>query len=134
MIPDKGFPINKFADKTIKEGFHLNELQKRIKDSYEKLEKTIKDHDSLNSENIYEYFSNLRNEVDLHREQLIEEINKKSEEIIKQLKELEEKCKLNAAKIEKIDLVKFKIENMTSFKLQSRKPNSSDVNKKLKRV
>ncbi len=80
MIPEEGFPINKFADKTIKEGFYLNESQKRIKDSYEKLEKTIKDHDSLNSENIiYAHFSNLRNKVDLHREKLIEEINKRSE-------------------------------------------------------
>jgi hypothetical protein len=127
VIPEEGFPINKFADKTIKGSFHFNELQKKIIDSYEKLEDIIKEHDSLNSENIiYEYFLNLRNQVDLHREQLIEEINKRSEEIIKQLKEMEIKSKLNAAKIEKINLDELKNENMTSFKLQLRKPNLSD--------
>ena len=132
MIPEEGFPINKFADKTIKEGFYLNESQKRIKDSYEKLEKTIKDHDSLNSEDlIYEYFSNLRNQADLHREQQIEEINKRSEEIIKQLKEMEEKCKLNAANLEKMNLDKLKNKDMKEYKLQLRKPDLEvyDLNK-----
>jgi hypothetical protein len=123
-IPKKGFPINKFADKTIKGSFHFNELQKKTKDSYEKLERIIQEHDGLNSEDlIYEYFSNLRNQVDLHREQQIEKINKKSEEIIKQLKEMEEKCKSNASKFEKINLDEFKNENMIFFQLQFRKPN-----------
>ena len=94
LIPDTGFPINKIAVKTIENGLHLNEIQKKIADSNEKLESIVKEHDSLNSDNlIYDYFSNLRNQVDLHREQLIEQINKRSDEIIKQLKEMEANCK-----------------------------------------
>ena len=101
LIPDTGFPINKFAIKTIENGLHLNEEQKKIANWNQKLESIVKEHDSLNSDNlIYDYFSNLRNQVDLHREQLIEQINKRSDEIIKQLKEMEANCKLNSSKLE----------------------------------
>ncbi len=39
---------------------------------------------------------------------------------------MEEKCKLNLNKLEKMDLDKLKVTRLTSFKLKSRNPNSSD--------
>ena len=104
-IPVNGFPINKLGMKIIKKRLHFNEIQKKIADSNERLESVIKEHESLNSDNlIYDYFSNLRNEVDLHREQLIEQINKRSDEIIKQLKEMEESFKLNTIELKKLNI------------------------------
>ena len=123
LIPVNGFPLNKFAIKTIQNGLNLDEIQKRI--NY--LETIIKEHESLNSDNlICDYFSNLKNEVNLYREQLIEQNNKRSEEIIKQLEQMEENCKVNSSKLEKMNLDKFKNEEMIDFKYQLRKP---DFNK-----
>jgi hypothetical protein len=127
IIPEMGFPTNKLAIKIKESRIHLNEKQIITIDSYEKLEKKIQEHQSLNSENlIYEYFSNLRNQVDLHREQMIGEINKRSEEIIRQLKELEEKCKLNAAKLVKMNLDQLKSKDMNKYKIRLRRPDLKD--------
>jgi hypothetical protein len=123
FIPEEGFPINKFAYKLMESGFYLNKTQKKIKDSFEKLEQKIEEHENLNSENlIYDYYSNIRNQVDLHREQLIDEIIKRSEEIIKQLKVLEEKCKLNSAMLKKMDLDQFKNNDIGDLKYTLREP------------
>jgi hypothetical protein len=127
LIPEKGFPINKFAHRQIEDDLYLNKIQMEIKHSYEKLEKKLKEHENLNSENlIYDYYSNIRNQVDLHREQLIEQINKNSEEIIKQLKEMEEKCKLNAANLVKMNLDKLINKDMNEYKYQLRQPYLKD--------
>ena len=45
---------------------------------------------------IYDYFYKLRNKIDLHKEQLIQDIEQKYERIIDELKEIETKCKQNA--------------------------------------
>jgi hypothetical protein len=132
VIPENGFPINEMVIKYNEIRIQLNETEKITIDSYGKLERKIQEQIGLNSENlIYEYFSNLRNQVDLHREQMIEEIHKRSEEILKQLKELEERCKMNAAKVEKINSYQFKNTDMNEYKIQLRQPDLKqfDLNK-----
>ena len=64
---------------------HLNEL---IKES----ELLIKDPEFY----IDDYFSKLRNEIDLSKEQLIESIEQQYEQIINEIKEIETICKQNA--------------------------------------
>jgi hypothetical protein len=68
-------------------------LHKEAKEMFDHLQTIIKDFDNMNGlvnpENfLFEYFSNIRNQVDLHRELLIEEINTKYSEIIEDLKEM----------------------------------------------
>ena len=128
-IPNTGFPINNFALKTIESCVHLNDTQKRIAESLDKLEKIIKEHERLDSQVIvYDSFFNLRNQVDLHREELIEQINKRSDEIIKQLKEMEDNCRSNAEKLDKLKLDRLKNEDISMFRRDLRVPDLDDYN------
>ena len=58
----------------------------------------------------------------MHREELKKEIDDKSEEIIRKLKEKEEKCKLNAQKLEKINLNELKNDTLPYCKQKFRIP------------
>ena len=53
---------------------------------------------------VYDYFADIFNKVDLHREELLKEIKERYEEIIKILKKKQQKCRLNTKNIEKINL------------------------------
>ena len=56
-----------------------------------------------NPENFfYDYFADLRFQIDLHRDEMIEDINRNSENLLKQLKELENQIRANPNKIEKM--------------------------------
>jgi WD40 repeat protein len=82
-IPQNGFVISTNRRNLIKNGDHLGEIQKKMLNSIAKLEAKIKEYKSINSEEtIYDYFANIRNQLDLHREQQIEQINNESNEII----------------------------------------------------
>jgi WD40 repeat protein len=111
-IPQNGFFISTNLINLIKNGDHLGKNQKKLFNSIAKLESKIKEYKSINSEEIiYDYFSNLRNQIDLLREEKIEQIKKeskeiicdqaieqihlKSEELLAFLKQEEEKCKEN---------------------------------------
>jgi WD40 repeat protein len=107
-IPKNGFGINKIIALMIQNYFESDPLRKKIIESFDNLIESVKDYQNIEPDNcIYDYFANIINQVDLHREELIKEINDRSEEIIKQLKEKEKFYKLNAPKLSKIDLNKI---------------------------
>ena len=122
-VPSKGFQINRIIMDIINSGGHLNEIQKNLYDDFRDLESIVNNYDRLNSDVlIYDFFSNLRNKVDLHREQLIEKIHLKSDEIIRQLSEKENEYKLNAQKLQKISLDNLKNVDMVEINQQIRFP------------
>ncbi len=73
-------------------------------------------------------FAKIRNQIDLHREEMIASIHKKSEELIKQLNDLERACKANIEKVARVDLNLIK-SNLADWKVQLRKPRISDAEK-----
>jgi hypothetical protein len=52
---------------------------------------------------IHDYFAEITNKIDLHRDQMIESIHKRSEEMLNKLKLIEQKCYQNEASLEKTD-------------------------------
>ena len=77
MPENDGFAINKSMVKMIESHYELNLLKKMIKDSINKLNQLIQEYQNIHSDVfIYDTFADIRNKVDLHREKLIEEINK----------------------------------------------------------
>ena len=101
--PQNGFPLNKKIMKLIENGDHFGEMRKRVLNSIPILESIIKEHETMNSEGIiYDYFAELRNQVDTHREEIIEQIYNKSAEILALLRDQEEIMKKNSK-----DLIKM---------------------------
>jgi hypothetical protein len=90
LIPENGFIINKKLADCIQSKLHLTDEQKDASDLFDCLNEMITKLEKIDpTEYVYDYFKNLRDRVDLHREEMINEINKKSEEFIKKLYELE---------------------------------------------
>ena len=103
QMPDYGLSINTTINQFIQNYFEMDPLRKQIKDSFNNLNKLIHEYEKLNPQSyINDYIEEIINKVDIHREELIQEIHKKSNEIIKQLKMREEELKLNAFKVEKV--------------------------------
>ena len=87
-IPEDGFSINKTINQLVENYFEMDPLRKQIKESLNKLNEIIYEHEKLDPEGyIFDHIGEIVNRVDLHREELIKEINEKYDEIIKQLKE-----------------------------------------------
>ena len=111
------------TNKEINETIKLDPMRKKIKDTFDNLNESIKKYQDIESDvYIYNYFYEIRNKVDLHREELKKEIDDKSEEIIQQLKVKEEKCKSNAQKIIKINLNELKNDTLQTFKQKFKVP------------
>ena len=71
-----------------------------VKALFEQFDSKVDSYYKINKDSyIYDYFSDIRNEIDLYREELIKKINDESEELIKKLKEKEENCKNNAKNV-----------------------------------
>ena len=88
LIPKNGFPINKALMKIIENGCHLKFYHKQIFDSIQQFDENLKKHESFDSYGlIYNFFAKIRNKIDIHRDQSIDKINKKSDEVLAQLKE-----------------------------------------------
>ena len=123
-IPKNGFGVNIALMKMIQNFYELDPIRKIIIKSFNELNDSVNEYNSLDSDvYIYDYFAEIRNKVDLHREELIEEITERSEKIILQLNMKEQKCKSNAAKIAKIDK---NYDKLASWKREIRK---ADKNK-----
>ena len=105
QIPTNGFVTNIMITNIINNLINMNPLRKNIKESFEKLSESIDDYIKIDP-NVYvfDYYGEIRNRVDLHREELKKEIDKRSDEIIQDLKEREEKCKENLSKIDKTNI------------------------------
>ena len=130
-VPEDGFCVNKTIEKMIENFYQSDPLRKKIKESFDKLNESFRDYECIDPDvYIYDYFAEIRNKVDLHKEELVKEINERSEKIIKELTEKEQKCKSDAAKIVKIDLDLDKLE---LFKQVTRRAdlNLAELNKLL---
>ena len=131
QVPEDGFVINKTTNKIINDYFRLNPLRKKIKESFEELSESIEEYEKIEPDGyVFDYFSDKRNKVDLHREELKKEIDQKSDEIIKMLFEKEEKCKSKLKHIEKTNLDDLKKHDLPSLKqkIRSIKLNEVEVN------
>ena len=77
-------------------------MRNKIQASFEELSESIEDYVKIDPDVfVFDYFAEIRNKVDLHREELKKEVDQKSNEILHQLKEREQKCKSNLSKVEK---------------------------------
>jgi hypothetical protein len=127
-IPQQGFQINKKLMKQLESKAHLSGLHKQTENALENLEEIAENCDKmcLNDPEsfIFDYFFNIRNKIDQHRESCTTKINEKSSKLIEILRNLENDCKKNISKSEKIDLDRI---NSILFKIKHdlRKPNLS---------
>jgi hypothetical protein len=108
-IPDKnGFAINQMVNKVLLMNKHLSGQQHEAKQAFDQLERYVQDCKLTGLVDpdtfLYEYFFEWRNRVDLHREQLIQSIHKRSDEILAKLAELEAECNRNKATLTKISV------------------------------
>ena len=116
QIPKNGFQINKSINLMLNSFIEMDPLRKEIKESFEDLNKLICDYEKLDPDGfIFEYIGDVINNVCLHRDELIKEINAKSDEIIKILKEKSKTCKSNASKLQKINLCQLKSNDFPSW-------------------
>jgi hypothetical protein len=96
-IPEKGFTLNLAISKGLFLNKHLNAEHKEAMNAFQEVESLIegfKKSDLASPDTfIFEQFFIWRNQIDLHREKMIESIQKKSETLLNKLNALEEECK-----------------------------------------
>jgi WD40 repeat protein len=130
IIPEYGFTLNRNLVAIMKNHSHLSKLHSETIAIFQNLNSLINEFDKFNGDDyIYEFFLNLRNQVDLHREELINQIIIKSDELLLKLKQNEEKCKLNTARLDKISFNETK-GKMMEYKQKLRNPiiNKDELN------
>jgi hypothetical protein len=120
MIPKEGFKINRTISRLLDSNIHLCPKQIETKKSIELIEAIIINYqtsDLASSDTyLYEYFSKLRNQIDLHREKFIEAIHNRSEQLLKEINDLENKCKLNKCNLDEVNLNTFAINQIPQWK------------------
>ena len=127
LLLTNGFPVNKKIFDSMKNQNHLSETKKNVIELFPELESIIEQYKPTQAEvTIYDFFAKLRNQIDLHREQMIEEIHKQSEEMLVLLKQQEEMYKKNAENLTKIDLKEVKNKKLPEWKKKIRNPEMSE--------
>jgi WD40 repeat protein len=137
QIPKNGFSINKSFNLILNSYFEKNLLIKEIKESLDNLNQLIYEHEKFDSETyVFDYFHDLINKIDLHREELIKEINEISDDLIKKLKERQKICKPNATNLAKTSFDKLKTDVLPSWKHLVKVPekNEDEMNDLLKKL
>jgi hypothetical protein len=85
-IPLEGFGVNVKLSSYINSNLHLNSKHKEVKELLDKLKTAVLNFESSDlaypDKFLYEYFSNIYNFIDLHREQMIDDINKNYDQVI----------------------------------------------------
>ena len=126
QMPSNGFAINIAINRMIESYMQSSPLRKETIEAFDRLSQTINEYEMIDREKyVYDYFEDIRNKVDLHREELIKKINERSELIIQQLKEKEQKCKLNSANINRMNFLELKMNDMPCLKHSLRIPDLS---------
>ena len=88
QIPNNGFSTNKTIDLLLESFFEIDPLRKEIRTSFDKLNEIIYEYEKFDPEGyIFDNAGDIINKVDLHREELIKEINEKYDEMITRLKD-----------------------------------------------
>lgn len=135
IVPKLGFPIDQHLQELLDlniSQFEFGPVYNHCKKNLKKLIEKIKEADTLRADPeyfIHQYFSDLRNQVDLRREDLKTKIDHCSDEILKNLQEYENECKLAYQKINEITgeldesklLLNGLIEDFDSFDINDRK-------------
>ena len=122
LLLTNGFPVNKKIFDSMKNQNHLSDTEKNVIELFPKLESIIEQYKPTQAEvTIYDFFAKIRNQMDLHREQLIEEIHKQSEQMMALLKQQEEIYKKNAENLMN-DLEELKAKQLPEWKKQIRNP------------
>ena len=122
-IPDEGYQVNQLFVDMIENYIRSDPIKNEIKESFDKLNKTIDDYENMNQdEYISDYFFDLKLKVILHRDELIKEINDKSTKIIKELNDKEIKCKTNKVRLEYFDLFDLKNDLIPNWNVKLRIP------------
>ena len=107
-VPEDGFTTNPKFINLIEKELNANSCYKQANSLLKEMEAQVRDFEKDVAQDpanfIYEYFFELRNKIDLHREQMIKKLQDKSEELIKRLEKLERECKENAEKVKLVDL------------------------------
>ena len=134
-IPEEGYQVNQAFNQTIQNFIQSDTIKNEIKESFLTLSKSIDDYENLNQdqdEYISDYFDNLYQKVNFHKEELIKNINESANELINVLKDKEIKCKTNQIKLENLDLFEIKYDFIPSLKLKLRQPDlNQDESKQL---
>jgi WD40 repeat protein len=127
LVPENGFQINKTLNDLLKQGFHLNDMQKKSAKLFDKFDSLFREHELIDPQcSIHDSFFQTRNKLDLRKELLIERINKKSEEILIELNEAENECKMNCNNLIKSNLNELKEEVFSLKQGQLRNPKLND--------
>ena len=131
------FIPSKTISAIIEKYIELNPRRKKIRQCFDQLIELIQEYKILDQDEfIYDYFAEIKNKVDLYREELLDkttinqndkdEIMKISLEIIEKLEEKEQKCKSNAVNVEKTSLDKLiDVEKLLEWRKMLRNPNLS---------
>jgi predicted RNA-binding Zn-ribbon protein involved in translation (DUF1610 family) len=127
IVPEEGFRINRKVHNFLKNNSHLTGKHKQVKVLFDQLEKELDDFQKSNSAHtqlyIHEYFAAIENKIDLHRDQMIDSIQKRSEQLLKKLKVIENECYENEMKIEKMNLKEEKKDEMNKLNEKLRDKN-----------
>jgi WD40 repeat protein len=120
FVPENGFAINQAFTKMMRNCLDKNSLHQQTKLKFDELHLLIEEYEKIKPDlYIYDYFADIIRKVDLHREELIKDINEKYDDIIQRLKTKENNCKINSLKLEKSGLTNH---DLTLWKNQLRIP------------
>ena len=127
-VPEDGFYVNETIEQKIENFYQSDSLRKEAKESLSKLNDIIYDYDQIDPEGyIFDYIGLILNRVDLHRDEMIDEIIVKSKEMIKQLKDKEQMCKSNLSKIEKMNIEKLNSDDLRILLSDLKKNEKNDL-------
>jgi hypothetical protein len=105
LLPEKKFPYDKSLKELILDivdvDFDFSDDYLVVKDNLKYIDLMIKHLETLNEDPnnyTYEYFLNLKNKVDIEKEKCLLFINDHFSRLIEQIKEYENKCKIEARK------------------------------------
>jgi hypothetical protein len=127
VVPEDGFKSDVVIKRVIDLNLHLSDKKhKDAKQVFEEIDQTL---NSVEAKSITDpevflssFFTNLKNEVNLHRTNMIKQIDDKLNEMMERLKEFETECKENQSNIPSFDLNNFKKKFMLKWKESLRKP------------
>jgi hypothetical protein len=139
VIPEGSFKINLKMNETLKSNSHLTGLHKQVKEKFDQLEKVIDKFYEKHLERpqlfIHEFYAEIRNKIDIQREIFIarnlelnhENIHNRSDKFLSELKQLEQECYENEKKIDKMNLIEYKKDEIKAFSEYLRLENLKEI-------
>lgn len=100
-MENKKFVTNKAVEQLTNSKFNFGDVYEKAEKECKKLNKTIEKLNHLKTDPknfVFEYISKLKNQVDLRKEKLKEEIEELSDQMIKKLEDFEKECYENLVK------------------------------------